>query len=61
LFDIYIEKVKYTSNFYENNPPTGIETLIPIICTPRNDIEILGVSGQVAVLNDKGISEFYIA
>ena len=61
LFDVYIEKLKYTCMFYENNPPTGIETLIPIICTPRNDIEILGVSGQVAVLNDKGLSEFYIA
>lgn len=60
LFDVYIEKLEYTRKFYENNPPTGIETIIPLICTPYNDIEILGVSGQVAVLNDRGISEFYI-
>jgi hypothetical protein len=61
LFDFYIEKIKYTINFYENNPPTGIETLIPCICQPRQDIPVLGVSGQVAVLNDKGVSEFYTA
>jgi hypothetical protein len=61
LFDMYIEKLNYCSNFYENNPPTGIETLIPIMCQPRRDIEVLGVSGSVAVLNDKGQSEFYTA
>jgi hypothetical protein len=61
LFDVYIEKLEYIRKFYETNPPTGIETLIPLICVPRYNIEILGVSGQVAVLNDKGISELYTA
>lgn len=55
LFDVYIEKLKYTSSFYDNNPPTGIEVLIPVICTPQYDIEMLGVSGQVAILNENGI------
>jgi hypothetical protein len=61
LFQTYITYLRYISNFYENNPPTGIETIIPVICTPKQEISILGVSGNVAVLNDRGESDFYTA
>jgi hypothetical protein len=61
LFNVYIEKLEYTRKFYETNPPTGIETLIPLICTPNHDIDKLGVSGQVAILNGNGAIEVCIA
>ena len=61
LFQLYIEKLNSTSKFYEENGPYGIEQLIPTSCYPRHDISTLGVSGYVAVTNDKGISEFYTA
>lgn len=61
LFEKYKVFLDKCDRYYQTNPPTGIETLIPVICTPRKEILILGVSGQVAVLNDKGESEFYTA
>jgi hypothetical protein len=60
-FDTYCNKLQECSDFYDNNPPTGIETLIPCICNPRHNIHTLGVSGHVAVLNNNGESEFYTA
>jgi hypothetical protein len=61
IFELYCKKLQECSDFYINNPPTGIETLIPTMCTPRRDITTLGVSGYVAVLNQAGESEFYTA
>lgn len=61
LFDFYKQKLEDCNQIYMNRPPIGIETLIPIMCLPRKDISTLGVSGQVAVLNNNGISEFYTA
>lgn len=61
LFDFYKQKLEDCNQIYMNRPPIGIETLIPIMCLPRRDIPILGVSGQVAVLNDNGVSDFYTA
>jgi hypothetical protein len=58
LFSTYIEKLNYTSLFYENNPPTSVETILPVICIPLHNIEILGVSGNVAILNHRGQHEF---
>lgn len=61
LFDKYIENLNECSEFFENNPPTGIESLIPVICVPRHNVNTLGVSGLVAVLNNKGEQELYTA
>ena len=61
LFPTYIQKLEDSNQIYINGPPRGIETLIPILCLPRRIIPTLGVSGQVAVLNDKCVSEFYTA
>jgi hypothetical protein len=61
LFDFYKQKVEECNQIYMNGPPIGIETLIPIMCFPRRAIPTLGVSGQVAVLNDNSVSEFYTA
>lgn len=60
-FELYIEKVTDTCKFYNDNPPTGLETIIPIVCKPRNEIETLGVSGYVGVFDGNGKSSFYIA
>jgi hypothetical protein len=61
LFDFYKQKVEECNQIYMNGPPIGIETLIPIMCFPRRAIPTLGVSGQVAILNDNSVSEFYTA
>jgi len=60
-FESYIENIIKLCNYYLNNPPTGLETIVPNICQPRNEIETLGVSGYVGVLDDNGKSSFYTA
>lgn len=60
-FESYIENIIKLCNYYLNNPPTGLETLMPNMCLPRNNIEILGVSGYVGVFDDNGNTSFYIA
>jgi hypothetical protein len=59
--DIYLEKLIECSNHYMEYGPEGLEKLLPFKCIPRNEIITLGVSGQVAVVNDKGESDFYTA
>jgi hypothetical protein len=61
LFDAYRQHAHNCNLFYEVNYPTGLETLLPVMCLPRCDINNLGVSGRVAVANDKGESELYVA
>lgn len=39
-------------DYYKINGPRGYEELLPIICEPRNEIEIIGAAGLVAV-NDE--------
>lgn len=36
-------------NYYDCNGPKGLEELLPIRCTPRHEIDTMGVSGYVAV------------
>jgi hypothetical protein len=60
LFNFYIDRLIYCISVYENGPPTGLETLIPCICLPKQEISTLGVRGNVAVLNDKGVPDHYI-
>jgi hypothetical protein len=38
--------------YYKTHGPRGLEELLPIICEPRNEIEIIGAAGLVAV-NDE--------
>ena len=38
--------------YYKTHSPRGYEELLPIICEPRNEIEIIGAAGLVAV-NDE--------
>jgi hypothetical protein len=61
LFDTYTKKIDECSNYYDSNPPTGIETLLPLICTPKREIDTLGVSGYVAVVHGDGEPAFYVA
>jgi hypothetical protein len=61
LFNIYRQNIQNCILFYEVNYPTGLETLLPVMCVPRYDISNLGVSGRVAVVNDKGESDSYTA
>jgi hypothetical protein len=60
-FNFYIENLFECSNHYLRHGPEGLERLLPNMCIPRNEINTLGVSGQVAVFNDRGESELYIA
>lgn len=60
-FNFYIEKLLECNNYYLQYGPEGLERLLPNRCIPRNEINTLGVSGQVAVFNDKGESELYEA
>ena len=61
LFGTYTSKISDCVRFYENGPAQGLETLIPMMCSPVNLIKTLGVSGYVAVKNDSGGSDFYTA
>lgn len=61
LFNDYIQKLQQASDYCENNPPIGIETLVPLICQPKQHVSTLGVSGNVAVLNGQGQSDLYVA
>lgn len=61
LFSTYVQKLEECNQIYMNGPPVGIETLIPCMCNPKSAISTLGVSGYVAILNDNGTSEFYVA
>jgi FkbM family methyltransferase len=42
--------------YYETHGPTGIETILPQICHPRKDIDIMGVQGYIAVNRGELIS-----
>ena len=55
-FDFYIKMLEECSNIYINGP-IGLETILPNLCVPRQEIQTLGVSGFVAVLNN----DFYTA
>lgn len=61
LFDIYQNKIDACADFYKANPPTGLETLLPNLCEPKIHVPTLGVSGNVAVCNDEGKSDYYQA
>jgi len=62
LFNVYKSKIDKCVEYYKNNPPTGLETLVPSLCDPKVNITTLGVvSGNVAVYNDSGVSDFYQA
>ena len=39
-------------NYYKIHGPRGYEELLPVICEPRREIEIIGAAGLVAV-NDE--------
>ena len=40
-------------HYYLTNEPRGYEELLPIVCEPRKEIEIMGVSGYVAVAENE--------
>lgn len=61
LFNTYRQNIQKCISFYEVNYPTGLEMLLPTMSLPRYNISNLGVSGKVAVANDKGESDLYIA
>jgi hypothetical protein len=61
LFMNYYSQLQSCIQLYEIHHAIGLETLIPMMCMPRQEISQLGVSGQVAVLNDQGVSDFYMA
>ena len=61
LFSNYCSYLKSCIQLYNIHFAIGLETLIPIMCVPRQEINNLGLSGHVAVLNDQGISDFYTA
>jgi hypothetical protein len=49
LFEEYIKAVNSSIHYYLNNGTKGYEEVFPILCEPRTEINIIGVSGYVAV------------
>jgi len=49
LLEHFYKSVCSVVHYYETQGPRGYEELLPILCEPRQEIEILGVSGYVAV------------
>ena len=48
----FYARVSAVVDYYKTHGPRGYEELLPIICEPRNEIEIIGAAGLVAV-NDE--------
>lgn len=57
LFSHFYKSLCEVVYYYETQGPKGYEELLPIRCEPRNEIEIIGVSGYVAVTQN----EFFTA
>jgi hypothetical protein len=51
IHDFY-SRISAVVEYYKTHGPRGFEELLPIICEPRNEIEIIGAAGLVAV-NDE--------
>ena len=48
----FYSRISAVVEYYKTHGPRGFEELLPIICEPRNEIEIIGAAGLVAV-NDE--------
>ena len=48
----FYTRITAVVDYYKTHGPRGFEELLPIICEPRNEIEIIGVAGLVAVNNE---------
>ena len=55
-FDFYIKILEKCCKIYEKGP-ISLESILPDFCTPKQEINVLGVSGFIAI----SISEFYTA
>ena len=48
----FYTRVSAVIEYYKTHGPRGYEEVLPVICEPRNEIEIIGAAGLVAV-NDE--------
>ena len=51
LHDFY-SRITAVVEYYKIHGPRGYEEVLPVICEPRNEIEIIGAAGLVAINNE---------
>ena len=51
LHDFY-SRITTVVEYYKIHGPRGYEEVLPVICEPRNEIEIIGAAGLVAINNE---------